>query len=96
MSEGKITEFDVGKANRRAELAQAVLENPIFKETIEQIKIQCFEAFAAIKTSDTEALVHVRLTMSVINNVERYFQQVMLDADAAQEAFEAIINDKVI
>lgn len=96
MSEGQITEFDVGRANRRAELAKSVLDNPLFKETMERIKVQCFEAFATLKTSDTEGLIHVRLTMSVINNVERYFQQVMLDADAAQEAFEAIINDKVI
>lgn len=96
MSEGNITEQDVHKYERRAELAQAILDNPIYKEAMEQIKIQCFEAFASVKTSDTESLVHIRLTMSVISNVERYFKQVLSDADAAVEAFNAIINDKVI
>ena len=96
MSEGKITEQDVHMHARRAELAQSIIDNPIYKEAMERIKIQCFEAFASVKTSDTESLVHIRLTMSVINNVERYFERVMNDADAAEEAFNAIINDKVI
>lgn len=96
MSEGRITEADVHKAARRAELGQAVLDNPVFQDAIKFLKVQCFESFASVKTSDTDSLVHIRLTMSVVTNLENYFQQTLLDADAAAEAYNAIINDKVI
>lgn len=96
MSEGQITEADVHKAARRAELGQAILDNPIYKEAINYLKIQCFESFASVKTSDVDSLVHIRLTMSVVMGLENYFQQTLVDADAAAEAFKAIINDKVI
>jgi hypothetical protein len=96
MSEEQITEADVHRAARRADLAQAILDNPIYQEAFNFLKIQCFESFANVKTSDTESLVHIRLTMSVVMNLENFFKQTMSDADAAAEAFNAIINDKVV
>lgn len=94
--DNRVTEDDVVASGRRAELAQQILDNPIYKDAFKELKIRTFEAFSECPTSDINTLQHIRLTMTVVTKLESFFKSVMLDADATKEAFEALINDKVI
>ena len=91
-----ITEDDVVFAGRRAELAQQILDNPVYQDAFKELKIRTFEAFSECPTSDINTLQHIRLTMTVVTKLESFFKSVMINADAAKEAFEALLNDKVI
>lgn len=89
-------EGDVIKARNRAELAEKLLSNPIFKEAFDFIDKQVYNAFCTIPTNNVDALMHVRLTKSVADNLKEYIQSVITTGKQTELTFKMLNEDKVI
>jgi len=87
---------DVALAKSRADLAERLLNNPIFKEAFDFLDKQVYTAFCTIPTNNIDALMHVRLTKSVIDNLKEYIQSVIVTGKQTELTFKILNEDKVI
>lgn len=84
---------------QRAEIAQSILESPVFKEGFETLKQTYIAAFRQCRIGDDEGRWKYQIALDVIDGVERHLAAVLvqgkIDPKQGQEFQTDTMLDKV-
>ncbi|KKL54665.1 hypothetical protein LCGC14_2263120, partial [marine sediment metagenome] len=84
-NEGRLSQ-DMSRANR----AQTLVDNPLFREAFEATKDQIAKDFDSTSSSDLEGLQRLKIRQEVLAEFMSHFQQLVITGRMSQSEMEVL------
>lgn len=65
--------------------AKAIIEDPVFREAIETLRLNCFAAFESAPLTDQEGIMGIRYLLKAVNSLEDEITAVMQTGQLSEQ-----------